>query len=378
MGSDRNDGTHDNNVSKSEAPSTKTEVVSNCEAALLGNRAFAAIVDREGRCLWMSDDWVEVIPGQTPVSKLQDLLSSNSDEIGWCDEAISRAVLQGEVSRREIKIGPVDGGKKILVSLGPGLGDRTAASRAVCLAIDITESHCSAGTVPTQTERQARILALVAHELRNPLSTIRSGLKIFELASDEAHVTRAREMMERQLSHSIRLVNDVLDLARLSEGRMSLDTTHVAIGDVINVAMELSSNGLKQGKHSLTLSLPEEPIELTIDARRMAQVISNLLDNAAKYTPDGGKIHLSVAHDSGSVVVRVADNGRGIPPEKRDEIFKAFSQVEDHQSYRRGGLGIGLFLVKSIVEAHGGKVSAQSDGDGLGSVFTVHLPIDRR
>jgi signal transduction histidine kinase len=110
----------------------------------------------------------------------------------------------------------------------------------------------------------------------------------------------------------------------------------------------------------------------------MAQVISNLLDNAAKYTPDGGKIHLSVAHDSGSVVVRVADNGRGIPPEKRDEIFKAFSQVEDHQPYRRGGLGIGLFLVKSIVEAHGGKVSVESDGDGWGSMFTVRLPIDRR
>jgi|GEM_PF-6690711 len=375
MGSDKKDDAKNVKASTSGAFIKETGAVGRFEAALRGNRALVALVDTEGCFVWISSNGTDLFPGRPSLSRLHDILSSDNGEIAWCLEAIARAVSQGEVARREIGIASSAGEKTLLLSIGPGEGDQSGSSQAVMLVMDVTCADCMARAARPSAERQAKMLSIVAHELRSPLSTIHSGLKILQIASDEAQVARAREMMERHLSHSIRLVDDLLDLARLSEGPMSLDTARVVMSDVVTMAIELSAHGLRKGKHSLTLSMPEEPVELTIDARRITQVISNLLDNAAKYTPDGGNVHLSVTAEGGVLVVRVADNGRGIPTDKLDRIFEIFSQVEGHASYRGGGLGIGLFLVKSITEAHGGTVSVESDGDGQGSTFALFLPL---
>jgi signal transduction histidine kinase len=219
------------------------------------------------------------------------------------------------------------------------------------------------------------MLAILAHELRNPLATIRSGLKILEISSSKEQTAKARMMMERQLAYVIRLVNEVLDLSRLHEGRLSLHKEPIVLGDVINLALETSSASLKNGKHSVSVAIPDVAVALRGDSTRLAQALSNLLDNASKYTPEGGAVSLAAMLDGTEVVIQVSDTGLGIPADRLDHIFTLFSQIDGHRGYSRGGLGIGLFLVKAIVEGHGGSVRAESLGEGKGAVFTMRLPL---
>ena len=224
--------------------------------------------------------------------------------------------------------------------------------------------------------RKDEFLALLAHELRNPLAPIRNGLQVIRLTgrvSDD--VARTQEMMDRQLTHMVRLIDDLLDISRISQNKMELRRGRVALAEVMRNAVETARPAIDAAGHELSISLPEQPAFLDADLIRLAQVFSNLLTNSAKYTPHGGRIGLTAERHGGAVVVSVRDTGIGIPVGSVVNIFNMFSQVDRSIERNTGGLGIGLALVKGLVEMHGGSVKAQSPGEGLGSTFTVTLPV---
>lgn len=302
-----------------------------------------------------------------------DIVSHDRDELARC-EAILRETL---VSRRARRYEVEYGGGRFCVVLYPKSDSTNEISGLLCVGLDVSHAISHTQSNEQHPSLRDRILPILVHELRNPLSTMRSGLKIMKISSSDEQIRSVRAMMERQLAHLTRLVHDVLDLSRVNEGRLSLVKQPVLISDVVHLAIEMSSDSLKAGDHALTVALPDTGIEIQGDSTRLAQVVSNLLDNASKYTPKGGAISLIVTSEENDVVLQVSDTGLGIPAERLEEIFTLFSQIDDHQRYSRGGLGIGLYLVKAIVDGHGGTVRAESDGDGKGAVFTVRLPIVR-
>jgi signal transduction histidine kinase/ActR/RegA family two-component response regulator len=220
-----------------------------------------------------------------------------------------------------------------------------------------------------------QFLATLAHELRNPLAPIRNGLQVLRLASDPAAQEKARAMMDRQLGQLVRLVDDLLDISRISRNRLELRKACIPLAAVIDNAVETARPQIDAKGQALTVTLPPEPIYLDADLTRLAQVFWNLLNNSAKYTDPGGRIELSATRDGDQVVVTVRDTGIGIPPEALPRLFTMFSQVDRSLERAQGGLGIGLALVKGLVDMHGGRVEAHSAGVGQGSTFVVHLPL---
>lgn len=235
------------------------------------------------------------------------------------------------------------------------------------------------GELRDQERRKDEFLALLAHELRNPLAPLRNGLQVIRLAgADAGAVSQARAMMDRQLGHMVRLIDDLLDVSRISRSKMELRRSRVLLADVISSAVETARPAMEEANHELTVSLPAEPIALNADLTRLAQVFGNLLSNSAKYTPRGGHIRLSAEPSGQQIVVAVSDDGIGIPAESLPTIFDMFSQVDRSVERSTGGLGIGLALVKGLVEMHGGSVTAESNGAGMGSTFTVRLPLPEK
>jgi PAS domain S-box-containing protein len=240
---------------------------------------------------------------------------------------------------------------------------------------DVTERKEAEQALRDADRKKDDFLALLAHELRNPLAPIRNGLQVMRLAEgNPTTVATARDMMERQLTHMVRLIDDLLDVSRITRNKMELRCSRVVLADVIGNAVEASSPMIQESGHELTVILPPEPIVLDADLTRLAQVFSNMLSNSAKYTPQGGKIWLSAERTDREVIVSVRDTGIGIPEQSLSSIFDMFSQVDRNIERSKGGLGIGLALVKGLVEMHGGTVAADSV-EGKGSTFTVRLPI---
>jgi signal transduction histidine kinase/ActR/RegA family two-component response regulator len=222
--------------------------------------------------------------------------------------------------------------------------------------------------------RKEEFLAMLAHELRNPLAPIRNALEILRLPdTNAATAVWAREMMVRQVQHLVRLVDDLLDLARILRGKIELHKERVGLATVVSRAIETSQPVIDAQRHHLNVSLPAEPLILDADPVRLAQVIGNLLTNAAKYTEPGGRIDLTARLEGDEIVVRARDTGIGIAAEMLPKIFDMFVQVHPASARTHGGLGIGLTLVKSLVELHGGRVEAHSEGPGQGSEFVVRL-----
>lgn len=224
--------------------------------------------------------------------------------------------------------------------------------------------------------KKDEFLATLAHELRNPLAPIRMGLELMKMAGDDPELLdETRETMERQTKQLITLVDDLLDVSRVTRGKLNLRKADIKVSDVIENAVETSQPLIDDSEHSLEVVCRDD-VTIHADPNRLAQVVSNLLNNAAKYTPDGGKITLTVDQpDSSHVAIHVRDTGIGIPANMIDSIFTMFTQVDRSMERRYSGLGIGLTLVKSLVEMHGGTVSVTSEGQGKGSKFTVILPI---
>jgi PAS domain S-box-containing protein len=224
--------------------------------------------------------------------------------------------------------------------------------------------------------RKSEFLATLAHELRNPLAPIRTGLDLIRIAPPGASApVRVHDMMNRQLGHLIHLVDDLLDVARITRGKIELKTEAVDLKTVATMALETCAAQVEGSGHTLVVELPAEPIELDADVTRLVQVLSNLLNNAAKYTPVGGTITLAARREDGEAVLSVSDTGVGIARESLGAVFEMFSQVRSSLDRAQGGLGIGLSLVRRLVELHGGRVTAASPGPGCGSTFTVRLPL---
>ena len=224
--------------------------------------------------------------------------------------------------------------------------------------------------------RKDEFLATLAHELRNPLAPIRNGLQLMKLAGGQAAtVEQARSMMERQLTQMVRLVDDLVDVSRISRDKVELKREQVELAAVVNSAVETSRPLVEQMGHQLTVTLPDQPVVVDADLTRLAQVFLNLLNNAAKYSDRGGNIQLIVERQGSDVVVTVKDTGIGIDADQLPRIFEMFMQVDRSLEKSQGGLGIGLTLVKRLVEMHGGRVEAKSEGPGKGSEFVVRLPV---
>lgn len=224
--------------------------------------------------------------------------------------------------------------------------------------------------------RKTEFLATLAHELRNPLAPILSGLEVMSLINEvPASIGQVREMMERQTTHMSHLVDDLLDVARITSGKLEIRRERVALQSVVSIAIEASLPLIQAKQHELVVHAPESPLVLDADPTRIAQVVSNLLNNAAKYTPDGGRIELCVDEDENRARVSVTDNGIGLSSDALSAVFEMFAQSSQSTKSSHGGLGIGLTLVRRLVELHGGQVSATSGGINKGSKFVVELPI---
>ena len=214
---------------------------------------------------------------------------------------------------------------------------------------------------------------MLAHELRNPVAAFGSGLSLLERTSSDEKSAIIRAQMARQVRHIARLVEDLLDIRRIDEGRISLRREPLVLQEVIDFAIEKTRLHFEAAGHRLTVDLPAEPIHLDADHARLAQILGNLLSNAAKYTPREGQVRLAVTLDPTTAEIEIADNGIGIPADMHDKVFDMFAQVDT--SGRHDGLGIGLSLVKQLVDLHGGTIRLKHSEPGAGSSFVVTLPL---
>lgn len=232
-------------------------------------------------------------------------------------------------------------------------------------------------SIQENDRRKNEFLAILAHELRNPLAPIRNTLEILKLqAANQPEISWARDIIHRQLNQLIRMVDDLLDLSRITRGKVTLRTESVDVVEILAAALETSRPVIEGGSHQLVVDLPASgSLWVKGDGVRLSQVFANLLNNAAKYTPENGEIRVSAERKGEQVLVRVRDNGSGIPREMLSKVFEMFTQVDNSLDRSQGGLGIGLTLVRHLVQLHGGEVQASSDGPGRGSEFVVRLPI---
>ena len=297
------------------------------------------------------------------------------------------ALRQGEGGRSiaEYRVRHRDGHYVHVVDRGMAAGDESGkVARFVGCAQDVTEVRQAEESLREADRRKDEFLAVLAHEIRNPLASIRNSLRLMGRIDgdggpdDEAESIRReseRAMAERQVAHLARLIDDLMDVSRISLGRIELRKRPIELGMVVERAVEAVRSPILRRGHDLSVELPGGPIHLEADATRLEQVFGNLLGNAIKYTPPGGRIGVWAGVDGGEVVVKVRDTGLGIGPEMVPKVFEMFVQDGNHSGHSQGGLGIGLGLSRSLVELHGGRISARSEGPGLGSEFEVRLPL---
>jgi signal transduction histidine kinase len=260
-------------------------------------------------------------------------------------------------------------------------GGRSYGAGDVALVADLARRAAAAvdnarlyQRLRAEDRRKDEFLATLAHELRNPLAPIRTGLALLRSASDPDTKEKTRQIMERQLSHMTRLIDDLLDLSRVTRGTVPLERERTDLWSIVATALEASRPLIDAAGLDLIVRLPEAPVVLYADRTRLSQVLSNLLNNAAKFTPRGGRVELEATCDSASVLLKLTDTGVGIPVEMLTYVFEMFAQVGDVPARTQSGLGIGLTLVKRLVDLHGGAVWAESEGAGRGSTFCVRLP----
>ena len=229
--------------------------------------------------------------------------------------------------------------------------------------------------IQEEDQRKNEFLAMLAHELRNPLAPISNAVHILRVSEDDAgKLAWARELIARQLKQLVRLVDDLLDVSRITRGKIELKVEAIDVAQVVAAAIETSRPNIDAQRHTLSVHVPDEPLRVLGDFARVAQILSNLINNAAKYTPKGGRISLSAAREDGEIAFRVRDSGIGIPAEYLSTIFDPFTQVDRTLARSHGGLGIGLTLVRRLVEMQGGSVAVRSEGRNRGSEFIVRLP----
>lgn len=300
-----------------------------------------------------------------------------------------RARVERDALRQERRTVPTDEEYRIVTPQGAVKWIRNRAFpvrdaegrifRLAGIAEDITEKKRAVEALKDADRRKDEFLATLAHELRNPLAPICNAVEILESSHDEPAVTQqACNVLQRQLAHLVRLIDDLLEVSRITRGKLQLRKERIELAAAIKSAVEATRPLIDAAGHELTVSLPAEPVLLEADSTRISQIFSNLLNNAAKYAERGGHIWLTAHLNGESVRVSVRDTGIGIAREHLSHIFEMFSQVVPALERSQGGLGIGLALVRGLVELHDGTIEAHSDGPGQGSEFVVHLPLAER
>jgi PAS domain S-box-containing protein len=250
------------------------------------------------------------------------------------------------------------------------LSDRTE----VGIGIDITDRKRAEEALREADRRKDEFLATLAHELRNPLAPVRNALEMMKQVQDDpALIANARDMMQRQVSHMARLIDDLMDINRITRGKLVLREQRVDICEIVRDAAEICRSIYGEKRHEVRIDLPPPPLYVRGDPVRLEQIVGNLLNNACKYTADGGIVSAGAQREGSDVVIRVKDNGIGIKADMLARVFEMFTQAHGSDEQSAGGLGIGLSLVRGLVELHGGSVSAHSDGEGRGCEFTVRL-----
>jgi PAS domain S-box-containing protein len=336
---------------------------------------------------------VEIATGRMNVSPgLSDLLGFSPEEavhMQWWEERVhpddaaqapaARESLLADCPRKyhcEYRVRHRDGSWLNVWDQGLVVCDANGQPvRLVGNVVDITERKRVEEALAEANRRKDEFLAMLAHELRNPLAPIRSAMQILRMQEAlPSNLQLVRDVVDRNVAQMVRLVDDLLDVSRITRGKIRLQMEPVALAEVVAQAAEISRPLIDSQKHQLLVAVPEQPIRVHGDATRLAQVLANLLNNAAKYTDEGGRIWLTLECVDDHAVLRVRDTGVGLPPEMLEEVFGLFTQVDPSPDRAQGGLGIGLTLVRRLVEMHGGRVEASSEGLGRGSEFVVWLP----
>lgn len=236
---------------------------------------------------------------------------------------------------------------------------------------DILQSQ--ANSLQLADRRKDEFLAVLAHELRNPLAALKAGLKLLSGRPERSQTEKVTGLMEDQITHLVRLVDDLMDVSRITQGKVELQKSFFDLREALKTAISMAAPNIEAKKHNVRTKFPDAPVTVFADDFRLTQCAVNLINNAAKYTLDGGNIEVGITEKGSDVSIWVSDDGLGLNPGEVDKIFEMFAQIDSHLEHARGGLGIGLALVKQLVELHGGSVSASSAGIGEGTTFTIML-----
>ena len=336
------------------------------------------MTDADSQGVWFNRPWLEFV-GRGMAQETGTGWTGNvhPEDVDLFRRTRAEALDAQRPFETEFRLRRHDGAWRWVMAKGVPLRDtRVGFAGLIGSCIDITDRKAAEETLREADRSKNDFMAALAHELRNPLAPIRNGLQILK-AADEGRPTIAhtRKMMERQLEQMVKLIDDLLDVTRITQNQLELSTERVSLASVVQNAVETCQPVIEESGHELDIELPLARGDIQADPERLAQVFVNLLNNAVKYTPVGGAIRLAVETGEGSASVKISDTGVGIPAEQLPHIFKMFYQGIDTPGRPQGGLGIGLTLASALAELHGGHIEASSPGTGLGSEFAVHLPL---
>jgi two-component system CheB/CheR fusion protein len=358
------------------------------QALRTSEQLYRAIGESNKYGVWICDPQGRNIYASESLLRLVGMTQDECAEFGWTaalhpddmEETLAawrKCVEGGGTWDHEHRFRGVDGRWHPVLARGvPVRDERGKISAWAGINMDISRLKQVEHDLREADRRKDEFLAVLAHELRNPLAPICTGLELMRLSgNDPETIEEVRGMMERQSKQMVRLIDDLLDVSRITRGAIELRKCHVDLASVVQCAVETTRPIIAEYEHRLEVALPQEPIVLEADATRLAQVFANLLNNAAKFTKRGGAIRISAERQGAGVAVSVSDSGVGIPTDMMHRVFDMFTQLNCSADRSTGGLGIGLTLVKRLVEMHGGTVEVQSGGGGRGSTFVVRLPI---
>ncbi len=339
---------------------------------------FAWMADPTGHIFWYNRRWFDYTG--TTLEEVEGWgwrVVHHPDHVERVVEKFSRSIRAGEVWEDLFPLRGRDGEYRWFLSRAiPLRDDAGRVIRWFGTNTDVTEQRQAQEALREADRRKDEFLATLAHELRNPLAPIRTAVELLRLSSaDSATIELCRDIIERQTGDLTRLVDDLLEVSRITRGKVQLRRTAVRVAEIVERAVEASRPLLDAGGHDLNVSMPDRDLWLHADTTRLTQVLTNLLNNAASYTPHGGRIDITVTADGDRVALSVRDTGIGISPDQLSGIFETFAQVRPVLERPNAGLGIGLSLAKGLVELHDGTIAASSEGEGLGSEFLVTLPM---
>ncbi len=334
------------------------------------------VCDRDGRNLYVSESFLRLLGfTQEQYSNFGWAHVLHPDDARETLESWAECVKTGGVWYRENRFRGADAAYHSILSQGVPIRGETEISGWAGINLDISRLKLTEDALRVADRRKDEFLATLAHELRNPLAPVRLAVKVLESRSlKEGQDQWARDVISRQVRRMALLLDDLLDVSRITQGRLDLKLETVSLDSLIEAAVETARPLIESKRHRLSIDMPSEPVMLTVDPLRLSQSLSNLLTNSAKYTDEGGHIDLRVTLSPDEITLAVKDTGIGLDAESLAGLFEMFSQVNSAIARSEGGLGIGLALVKGLITLHNGTIDARSPGPGMGSEFTIHLP----